>query len=712
MFRDRELITTRGNFSTKPVQETRPTPPPLMKSPELISGDEKVCIRLLSTFAHSFAINLQNFLTMPEEDRQYHVFNSLLGPDAAKHMFLASYMNDISYMDSSYEGDPRAQARIAEALKIGGFNPYGNGQYSQEQFVITQPTITVSGGVYTCFSTCLLPDPTNISGSDSTAEDAFVAWFDEVSTAISVWEPAPIESPFCKLIQTIPPPPPNHELGFLWKRFTLGQLAKYLTVTPREARKICHDIKNLYPFVQEESDETPRPKPKDPKRFEGSHNPYGNGQPRAVFSARALISSPKRFEGSFNTYGNEQMNREQYLSMNKLAFNKLTGAQKEAKWKSYHKRATGANLKQLTPKSPMPPPSQRVKRVKVPKTKGLRRSRLELSMCAKIWYAALTCPFFPLDERCPNGLQIPKEAKVCIPMFPGLKSRKVFYFMRGTVGINSNGNGFIAFAPRRLANNNLAGENYYKSIQSSTTGTTLTDTFPTLDTGAAITNVQQNDYNSEYTAAQLISGSYGIGIEYRLAAAGLRVKLGSAPLNAGGFLHGLVEPDHDTLSNITVQTGGSYEAYFRKPAYDCYKEWTQLCFQPISPEELLGFHRDVPSNSLTPTSADTHFMGFLFTGCPPGESFEYDACGHFEIIGRQARGKTLTPIDTVGVDIVLNTVDPSTQLKHQPSNPVNATNDILSGMSVITKGPELVVEGMTEVVAMGGKVEKMLKEYE
>jgi hypothetical protein len=706
LYRDRESFIKR---STEPAREIRPIQSPPEKAP-LFKSEEHANLRRLSDFSQSFALNFQIFLTMPEEERPYSVFNSLLGPDGGQRFFAACFMQDIAYLDPSYEtDDPCAQARLALALKIGGFNPYGNGQTS-EQFTITQPTITLSGGVYTCFSTCLIPEPTNLIGQDSTAEDAFIAWFNEVSTAISVWEPASTESPFCRLIKTIPPPPPDHELSFLWKQFTLGQLSKYLAVTPKEARKICSNIKDLGSYYKDDSEEIPKLKTKDPKRFEGSHNPYGNGQPRFVSTIRALIPSPKRFEGSFNTYGNQQMNREQYLSMNKAAFEKLSKIQREAKWKAYEKRSTGLNRRQLAPKSSNQLPVKQ--RAKVPKTAGLRRARLELSMCARIWYAALNCPFFSLDGVCPSGLRIPKEAQVCIPQFPGLKSRKVNYFARGAVGINDDGFGFVVLAPRRLSNNNLDGENYYKPIIASTTSNSLSNTFPTLDTGGALLNVSRNDFNTEFTTAMLISGGIGIGVEYRLAAAGLRIKSGAAPVTSGGFVHGIIEPDHDSLSNITLQVAGSYESYFMKPAFDCYKNWTQLCYQPISPEELLGYHRDTPSNSLTPTSADTHFMGFMFTGCPPGDSFEYNAIIHVEIIGRQVRGKTLTPIDPLGTAVVLNTTDPSTQLKHQPDNPVNATNDILKGASVLTKSPEIAMEGVKEIIGLGGKVEKLLKEFE
>jgi hypothetical protein len=651
-------------------------------------------------FAESFVFNFQVYSTLTEQQRKYHIFGKFLGDDGPTNFLTAMNLLDLSYADPDYVDDAYAQARLASSLKTGGFNPYGNGQSVMQQFIFTQPDIIGnSDGTFTCFSTCLTPNPTNYSGSGEDEQSAFADWLANATDSLTQWAPIAPQTDFVQLIRTLPPPPSGHKLSFLWTQpFRVRDLASLLTVNPTLLTKISSEIYST------DSDDglKYKPKSKDKKKYEGSFNSNGNTQISALFGQ---VKDSKKFEGSYNSYGNTQMSKvmskTEYLSMNNIAFKNLTPEQRTKKWKAYanrNKKPVKQAPKMSKPLTRTAPQAPRPSTSIVSMPQQGRRANGHLSQCSKEWYVALRCPFFQLDEKCPDGLQIPKDAQICIPTFPGLKTRKVSYFARGVVGIQANGFGFIAFAPRRLANNNNPVSNtdppLLFSISTNGFGPGL---FPAIDTGAGWLGGSAS-LNTDHSGANLVSSAVGIGITYRIAAAGLKIKTTVAPITATGNVHFFIEPDHQTVNALSVAAIGGYESYFFKPLSECF-DWTQLTYEPTMPEEINDFLRDGPANPPITPYVDYHYIGIMITGAPPGDIIYYEAVVHVEELGRTIRGKTQTPVDIVGTSIVMNTAKATNQVEYQENVYKNPAQDLAKAATNVSTAPSFsgVVKDAMEI---------------
>jgi hypothetical protein len=538
-------------------------------------------------------------------------------------------------------GDREAAARIAAMRKVGSFNMYGNEQMSQyTQCIVTKPVIVKVNASYTCSSTCIFASPVNIVGIGDDEMSAFGDWLMQVTQQIEYWEPTMFKPPtdFLKKLQTLPKPPTGHPLSDLWDTDP-----EQLVYTFWDTIKI------------------------------GSYNPYGNGQP---------------------------MSKQQWLVKHKVRVAGWDAKKKEEAYKSYLKstKKTIATVKKRAP------PQVRTVRP-MPYSKRAQgyeqRAKIKLSGCAKMYATALRCPFWWQDRSCsskvPKGLN--NEENPCIPMFPAIKTRKFYATAKGTMGIpNGFTSGWIAFAPRRLANNNNGGNDVACPILYSLASVTGTNNlFPGMDTSAAWASGSAN-LNTDYSTAALVA-SNGVGIRYRIVGAGIRVKYIGPLLGASG-IYGCVEmPDHETLSGLSLDQIGQMDSYFAIAVSEQLNKpdpWVYLTYTPVDVMDF-DFETDTVANATWSAKTNmNHCIGMILSGIPTGANyFEWEAIVHYEAIGREVRSKTDTPSDVVGASVVQNAIKPETQ---------KTLNTAETVMGAIKKGTEELTSS-TLVQAAGKAIE-------
>jgi hypothetical protein len=598
----------------------------------------------------------------------------LLGVDAPQKSLEA-----IKLMSVQNTGDRHLNQKDLE----GGFNPYGNGQYSLEQYTMTKPGYNLSDQTWSCFSTCLMPDPVHIIGTGATQTDAFTAWMAQCSDHMMNW--APVESvTILTELRKLPKPPSDSFLLPLWESHEPIRYFKDLVIQQLKYTDKRH---------------------KNQKDSEGTHNPYGNAQPSWVDTSRDHGSD--FIPGTYNPYGNGQpplLNKGQYLSQNKQSFSKLSQAQKEEKWKKYRDRHSID--KNARPKVRLQKTTNQKVVGNIPSTTRItprqaKRYVQQISPCAKGYLVALKCPFFWLDQEIPKCVDInfPKDLP-CIPGPDQYNTRKWSAFARGTLTINSNGHGWILIAPDRVANNNSTADNRSCPILTSTTATLVTaGQFPTVDDGAGGfgTAGAATNHNGDYVLAQLITNARGQGVKSRLVGCAVRVQYTGPKLTEAGLAHFIVEPDHASLSAYSTTDIGKFEGYFSRNIHRTDTSWNELTYSPVQPEDL-QFHPDGNANATFGPTTD-HFMGIMFTGLPTGDYIRYEVIFLFESIGNLIRGKTLNPVDPVGVAVALNGISSDTQAQNDKggtplSTTINQGKDMMSGLKDIVEAPMKIVENL------------------
>lgn len=528
-----------------------------------------------------------------------------------------------------------AAARLAQCFKEGSFNPYGNGQTSS-QFTIGKPTYKTANSVVTCFSTCFTPDVVGILGSGTTQEEAFADWLTQVTEQFNVWSPEinPQIIRFFNLLRESTPRDVNCEFGYIWQ------------LPEDQAREAFFT-----------------------KFKEGSFNPYGNGQP--------------------------PMSKKAWLAANASRVGNLEKTEVDKMYTSY------VNKKKK--KQPVPPQKKTMNKpvAKVPmkeqKTGYEKRAEFKLSGCAEDYANALTYPFAFCDASGYKHVKINPDMLPCIPKFPAIKTRKSMYQVRGQLGIGAaNGVGFVSLAPWRLANNgNTATDVDCAVLYSIPTLPYSGNAFPPFDLGGAWTSGAAN-FNTPYTKAQLANVN-GVGIKYRVVGAGLRIKYIGSNFSMGGMINGFTDPNHGSVSGLTITAISQFDTYFSTSVIASTKRndgWQQVTYTPVA-EDDFDFHIDPLSYTIGGDPAwqvdpfHNHFMGFVITGLPVGETMEWHAVLLTEEVGQNVPGKTDTPSDPLGVAVATNSIKAETQKKLNDSVPLKTL--ISQGASEMTAtGMDLV----------------------
>jgi len=666
-------------------------------------------------FFYNFMVQYRSYIDLTPEERIYHPLSNLFDC-----------------------GDKQAAARLAAMFKAGSFNPYGNGQ-AASKYYITKPGIISVGGAYSCSSTCMVPGSVNIMGSGDTAQDAFADWLAQVNAYINLWEPPQrgfIFDMFKVLREQGKPTCIVTEYSFIWeddeniafKKFWTkykegsfnpygnGQTSQAIVLKQNEMgfrpvgrglRLNYIDVANEYRYEDDHKRSPSYQKmmrfdqlvafmfellqrdginlsefETDRTRFMGSFNPYGNGQP-PMAKARWLSLNPK-FQGRDVSF----------INMKYQAYVKK--AQKNAKQPLAVKEMKKVMNAQAPPRKYVIPKNNIPKREKKYE-KGYDNSRVKMTLsgCAKGYATAQMCPFFYKDGSCAK--RVPRSVNMkelpCIPSFPTVKSRKMSAWADFEFGFSDTTGGvaWCAAAPWRMANTEANNDDvspvciFFNSTQSHTT-----PAFPNFDTGSTSWPGGHVQLNSDYSNDDLILTSQEVGIRYRPVGFGLRIRYIGAVMTAAGMIHGVVHPDHTSLSGLSVDDISQYETYFQAPIADMENgKWTYLTHNPVN-EADLSYAGDTIANATWPNEPfKNHYMGFLITGAPPGTSFHGQVFGIYEVEGASVRGKTISTADPQGLAVVANSISPDLQNKNNKEIPIKS---MLSGgasdMSVTSSAPK------------------------
>lgn len=619
LFRINHTVLSDGTIEITSTVQYDDAPPGVMRGvgPDINSAFAEWALQVEDKLAIWDPSPVSPFLTALQTLPNPGGSLSFLWSKDAQHMFAKIAGITPSHLRCDEE-DCCKPARLRAVPDITG---------AQRYVSITKPTFYINSALEACASVVISIDGSNptpfTTDGTSSIDQAFLSLVSSMYDMISQWEP---ETPLVNLIHIIrtkmPPPPSDHVLASVW----------------------TSDVDHTVTMIKA-----------------GSFNPYGNGQP----------GSPMSFA--------------EYTKRNKKSFQGMSAKAIADRYKSYVKLTKTNNHK--------PKPLTTVKadnHNKIAPSKNdiyrQNRSRIgtanvptratydaarknmmpKLSSCARIYYAALVCPFYKLDESCKPLLRSLKidmyeSENPCIPSELCEKSQKFSCFLRDQFMVSSNaatvpGQAFIAFAPRRLANDAVKTTYNTCAVYLSTAAWNagIGAPYPLLEVAGPVdTGVIGQNLNSIYNSASLPLVA-GKGIKYRVVAAGLRVRYIGAESLRAGIIHACATPIHDTLSSATSAGIGAFETSFRMGVT---RDWVTVFHIPVMEDDLKYYPDSIQNPSFFgdyfSTESYQHYLGIQITDCPGG-AFEYEVICHYECTGQLVRGQTPTPSDTTGMSAVMN----------------------------------------------------------
>lgn len=374
------------------------------------------------------------------------------------------------------------------------------------------------------------------------------------------------------------------------------------------------------------------------------------------------------------------LTKAQFLSKHKLKYDKagLTKAQRDQRYQQYVGTTKGQTVKPARKQKTRQARNSYVNEVFNAGREEVSRDQISQSMrtlpnlahvnmspCARLYAIGMVNPFSFFDttnarQNAVMGMGDVPETLPCVPTFPSLKSRRTKYFGRGTFVIGSAGNGYLAFAPRRLASNySTVLDNQAPLILFNSSSSDPGTSFPVLDTGVGFSvGSSAFNANSDYTIAELQNPQT---LE-RLVCAGVRIRYAGPDLSRSGIIHAAYTPSHTSLNMVSLATISQYETYFRLPVS---KKWFTLTYTPVLPGEYqydIDYIQGASGEDNVMIEANTHYMGMLITGGPAGSLFEYEFCHIMEVVGPNIRDLKLADSDIRGLEMVNNVVRPETQM--------------------------------------------------
>jgi len=229
------------------------------------------------------------------------------------------------------------------------------------------------------------------------------------------------------------------------------------------------------------------------------------------------------------------------------------------------------------------------------------------------------------DERCgleyATSLVNPFDFSLnpCIPRMPSVPSRKLCTYTSGlgnTSGTTSYG-GVTAYM--------TASNGPIPCLAVTGTAYTGSGLPSSVDTG--VTAVGQNSpyADTDFSAT---------GVQVRLVSAGLKVRFVGTKLNQGGTCFPFLEPDLGDVTGYTANNITGFDQYLQGIEFS--NNWVSINFAPRHPGD---FDYEASSQPLT---GQKPCMGILIQSAIPNQPFEYVWTAHWEVIGRNARGKTLS----------------------------------------------------------------------
>jgi len=248
--------------------------------------------------------------------------------------------------------------------------------------------------------------------------------------------------------------------------------------------------------------------------------------------------------------------------------------------------------------------------------------------CAMHYMGALCNPF---DAN--NGACVPAD------LFP-LPSQKTKTFVRGTFALGTTGYGFISANPLGTNDNAILGCTQATSVGGGATSL------------AAYTNtVGHFMAQLPFSSADYASGN----VQYRLVAAGIRVKYVGKLLDRNGVVISFEDPDHQ---NVNLS---SFDQISANPRSELLRvgdrQWDHaVCYSgPVTPSEV----EFIGNNYYTPGQTP---MVILARGLP-GDVYEFEYYQHTEFIGSIAVSKSKSHADGPSFGKALEAVKNATEAK-------------------------------------------------
>lgn len=245
------------------------------------------------------------------------------------------------------------------------------------------------------------------------------------------------------------------------------------------------------------------------------------------------------------------------------------------------------------------------KSVKSGLTRGIGAT-LRADPSTAAWPKVYMNPFLKTEARLPCW---PVRASVC-----------QYRFAQGYGHCNGNGIGWIACTPLNMICSDIA----FAQISSQTT-----------NDGIGIgTDIGSASCGGSYGSASFAEGGFAV----RIVAFGLKVKYTGSELNKGGFITYHQVTPRDTLDNMTATSIQSNMIDWKQ--YDFGNKFTQ--FNRLYTENDDSLYLKYTGSSETPWQYDDfgtnapenyNYFGCAINAATANMPFEWQASGHFEIIG-------------------------------------------------------------------------------
>jgi hypothetical protein len=245
----------------------------------------------------------------------------------------------------------------------------------------------------------------------------------------------------------------------------------------------------------------------------------------------------------------------------------------------------------------------------------------------------------------------------CVPSSPSVLSYKLKAFSKGEFSTGTSNFGFIIADPFTGIANDVA------FVHHSTATYTLTSIAPLFSAQTAFAQSNSPFLNAAF-------GSGANANQYRVVAAGLRIRYIGTELNRGGTIIGFSDPTHSTLIN---QTSASMLGEVTARKLPVTKEWAILLWRPALINDY-SFTTQFPNANITASIFGP--MGFIVESPVGSQSaYEYEFIACYEVNGRNVRGQSMTKVDVVGQSAVASTSLGSSNFY------AHATNDMNKGSS-------------------------------
>lgn len=290
-------------------------------------------------------------------------------------------------------------------------------------------------------------------------------------------------------------------------------------------------------------------------------------------------------------------------------------------------------------------------------------STVQMSECCSSYSMALVNPWC---------VEVP-------PGIPGslvLPSFKTGGRSRGTLTIGTQGTGWIAANPYGLENSSLIPSSQFLPILT-TTALYNSDAYQPYSSAIALST----GVSSTFLDTPLGLDRFVVpGLAYRVVGYGIKIRYVGSEVGRGGrvFAHrnSINAPIVIPSAGATAVLANTLTQNKETSTVPVDRKWHAVLYKPAAASDLAYAERDdiivagsaYPANLLQAPS-----LLLMITGATPGQSFEYDIQGWYEIIGSNLPALTPTFSDPVGMAAI-----GSANAVHQPETDVEANHKTFS----------------------------------